>query len=96
MLRLNLSTPLCGTGGAPACSTLGAVGGDVQGFPNGRRLSDDIIDEALQVVEGILLPSPPAIVGMLGDGVNANDKAFGTSFPYVALPFSGSDAAHPG
>jgi hypothetical protein len=96
MLRLNLSTPLCGTGGAPACSTLGAVGGDVQGFPNGRRLTDDIIDEALQVVEGILLPNPPSIVGMLGDGVNANDKPFGNSFPYVALPWSGSDASHPG
>jgi hypothetical protein len=96
MLRLNLSTPLCGTGGAPACSTLGAVGGDPQGFPNGRRLSDDIIDEALQVVEGILLPNPPSIVGQLGDGVNANDKPFGNSFPYVALPFSGSDANSPG
>ena len=94
MLRLNLSTPLCGTNGAPACSTLGAVGGDVQGFPNGRRLSDDIIDEALQVVEGILLPNPPSIVGQLGDGVNANDVSFENSFPYVALPHSGSDA-HP-
>jgi hypothetical protein len=96
MLRLNLDTPLCGTGGAPDCSTLGAVGNDPQGFPNGRRLSDDIIDEALQVVEGILLPNPPSIVPMLGDGVNANDVPFESSFPYVALPHSGSDASSPG
>ncbi len=85
-LRLNMSTPLCGTNGAPACSTLGAVGGDVQGFPNGRRLSDDVIDEALRVVEGVLLPGHAPAVDTLGDGVNANDVPFNATFPYVAFP----------
>ena len=84
MLRLNLSTSVCG---APACDRLGVIGGDPQGYPNGRRLSDDVIDIALQVVEGELIGSPNS----LGDGVNANDVSFTTSFPYLATPWSGSN-----
>ncbi len=90
-LRLNMDTPICGTGGAPACNTLGVIAGDNQGFPNGRRLSDDIIDVALRVVEGVLLPGHPAAVDTLGDGVDKNDVKFNTGFPYVAFPHSGSD-----
>jgi len=68
------------------------IGGDTQGFPNGRRLGDDVIDIALQVVEGELVGS----ANDLGDGVNANDVAFSNTFPYLALPASGSDAdPHP-
>jgi Domain of unknown function (DUF4331) len=93
MLRLNLDTPICGTGAAPACNDLGVIAGDNQGFPNGRRLSDDIIDVALRVTEGVLLPGHPAIVDALGDGVNANDVSFRSHFPYVALPHAGSDAS---
>ena len=89
-LRLNLSTPV-----TAQPNRLGAVGGDVQGFPNGRRLGDDIIDIALQVVEGVLVPDQDAAVKKavsgLGDGVNANDKRFLGSFPYIADPWSGSD-----
>jgi hypothetical protein len=92
MLRLNMNTPLCGTGGAPACNDKGVIAGDNQGFPNGRRLSDDIIDVALRVVEGVLLPGHAPIVEALGDGVNSNDDAFQTDFPYVAYPHHGSDA----
>jgi cell division septation protein DedD len=80
-LRLNMSIP-------PTASPnrLGVVGGDKAGFPNGRRLTDDVVDIALQAVEGVLRPGHPAAVDKLGDGVNANDVAFGTSFPYLALP----------
>ena len=63
------------------------LGGDNAGFPNGRRLADDVIDIELQVVEGELVGSP----NDLGDAVNQNDKAFRGSFPYVALPSAGSD-----
>ena len=88
-LRLNLSTPV---NFRP--NRLGAVGGDVQGFPNGRRLTDDVLDIALQAVEGVLVPDQdPAVkkaVSGLGDGVNANDKAFLPFFPYIADPWSGS------
>ena len=69
---------------------MGVVGGDRNGFPNGRRLGDDVVDIALQVVEGVLLPDRPAIVSKLGDGVNRNDARFSRFFPYVATPHSGS------
>jgi uncharacterized protein DUF4331 len=65
---------------------LGVIGGDKNGFPNGRRLKDDVVDIALQVVGGELVGNP----NNLGDAVNQNDKAFGATFPYVALPVSGS------
>jgi hypothetical protein len=84
-LRLNL-TPFANQ----KPSRLGVVGGDLNGFPNGRRLTDDVVDEALQVVAGQLVGKP----NTLGDGVNANDKAFGTSFPYLALPASGSSSVN--
>jgi hypothetical protein len=88
MIRLNMSIPPCSS----ACSRLGVLGGDLAGFPNGRRLSDDIIDESLRVVLGVLLPNHQAIADTIGDGVDANDVSFNTQFPYVAYPHSGSDA----
>ncbi|MEU6094588.1 DUF4331 domain-containing protein [Streptomyces sp. NPDC047079] len=80
-LRLNTSIK-------PAASPkrLGVLDGDNAGFPNGRRLTDDVIDEALQVVEGELVGSK----NDLGDAVDANDQKFGHSFPYLAQPTSGS------
>ncbi|MGW2931599.1 DUF4331 domain-containing protein [Streptomyces sp. NPDC001156] len=65
---------------------LGVLDGDNAGFPNGRRLTDDVIDEALQVVEGELVGAK----NDLGDAVDANDMKFGHSFPYLAEPTSGS------
>ncbi|MEO7745557.1 MAG: DUF4331 domain-containing protein, partial [Actinomycetota bacterium] len=77
---------------------LGVLGGDNAGFPNGRRLTDDVVDIAIQAVEGAVKvnadgsPKSVNIVKPLaaGDGVNVNDRAFNTTFPYVALPWSGS------
>jgi hypothetical protein len=86
MLRLNTSIPPCST----TCSRLGVLGGDLAGFPNGRRLSDDIVDEALRVILGVLLPNHQPLADTIGDGVNANDVPFNTTFPYVAYPHSGS------
>jgi hypothetical protein len=88
MLRLNIDTPPCSS----SCSTLGVIGGDVAGFPNGRRLSDDIIDVALRVTMGVLLPTHSAGADTLGDGVDANDVPFLNAFPYVGYPTSGSVA----
>lgn len=65
---------------------LGVLGGDRNGFPNGRRLQDDVVDIALQAVAGELKGNP----NDLGDGVDGNDSAFSSSFPYVGLPHSGS------
>jgi len=74
-----------------SCSTLGVVGGDVAGFPNGRRLSDDIVDISLRAVLGVLLPNHQPLADSIGDGVGSNDVSFHSSFPYVGYPTSGSD-----
>lgn len=86
-MRLNMSIAPCEMGPCGAHSDLGVIGGDTAGYPNGRRLTDDIIDISLQVVEGELAGNPNA----LGDGVSVNDSSFEASFPYVAVPHSGSD-----
>ncbi|MFF3908956.1 DUF4331 domain-containing protein [Streptomyces sp. NPDC001848] len=65
---------------------LGVLDGDNAGFPNGRRLTDDVIDEALQVMEGFLVGQKTG----LSDGVDVSDGKFGNSFPYLAEPNSGS------
>jgi hypothetical protein len=66
------------------------VGGDPAGFPNGRRLTDDVLDIAEQVMVGVLTGAKTS----LGDGVDANDVPFRSSFPYVAFPHSGGKAAN--
>jgi hypothetical protein len=96
LLRLN-------TGVAPtdpaSASRLGLLGGDGAGFPNGRRVFDDVTDVALRLVVGGVLAAPfpgfdANIGGRLGDGVNVNDTAYKTSFPYVGEAPSGRDRRH--
>ncbi|MGH2555664.1 MAG: DUF4331 domain-containing protein, partial [Actinomycetota bacterium] len=97
MLRLNTTIPPCEPGTCEKYSPLGVIGGDNAGFPNGRRLADDTIDVALRVVEGVLIPGHDPIVEKLTDGVDKNDLAFQSAFPYLAQPHSGSNASpHPG
>ena len=84
-LKINLATPPSATE-----NRLGVLGGDLAGFPNGRRLADDVVDIELRVVAGALLDPPNTVP--LGDGVDTNDKPFSDKFPYVASPASGFDA----
>lgn len=84
MLRLNMSIPP-----AESPNRLGVLAGDNAGFPNGRRLTDDIVDSSLRVVEGALTGS----TNTLGDGVDTNDVPFQSSFPYLALPHAGPATA---
>jgi hypothetical protein len=82
-----------------AASRLGLLGGDPAGFPNGRRVFDDVTDIALRLVVGGVLAAPfpgfdPNVGGRLGDGVNVNDAPYLTDFPYVALAPSGRDRRH--
>jgi hypothetical protein len=95
-LRINLAIKpaSCGT-----VKRLGVIAGDNCGFPNGRRLGDDVTDVAVRAVAcgygfnlGPCVDSSPN--NLLGDGVNQNDKAFTGSFPYVASPFSGFNSPH--
>ncbi len=82
MLRINTSTAQTAPGSE---NRLGVFGGDNAGFPNGRRLADDVTDIAVQAVAGKLVTGYD-VPSTLGDGVNSNDKAFSTTFPYLASP----------
>ena len=60
----------------------GVLAGDLAGFPNGRRLADDVTDIELRVIAGALLkPSEGGKQIPLGDGVDQNDKPFRSSVP---------------
>ena len=84
-LRLNLS--IAPTAAVGKGNRLGVLGGDLAGYPNGRRLEDDVIDISERAVGGALIGhSLP-----LGDGVDANDVPLQSSFPYEPDPFSGFD-----
>src|SRR3954462_14811398 len=82
-LKINLGVP-------PAAdpNRMGVLGGDLAGFPDGRRLADDVTDESLRVVAGVLKGNNVP----LGDGVDQNDVPFLSTFPYVAAPHSGFDS----
>jgi hypothetical protein len=88
-LRLNMSVQ-------PKASPnrLGVLGGDNAGFPNGRRLTDDVVDIELQALAGATPLTPKFDKkpnNTLGDGVNANDVPFLNSFPYIARPQAYTD-----
>ena len=76
---------------------LGALAGDLQGFPNGRRLADDVTDIELRAVacgygailQGLLGLCNLSPNNIIGDGVDVNENAFLSSFPYVAPPNRG-------
>ena len=90
MLRLNMIIPP-----ASEPKRLGVLAGDVAGFPNGRRLGDDIVDIELRVVAGVLVNGfNVAPNNQLGDGIDANDKPFLPYFPYVAPPHNPFDHSH--
>jgi hypothetical protein len=85
MLRLNLGVPV-----SAKAERLGVLAGDLQGFPNGRRLTDDVVDIALQALEGAAQTGKLVDAIAAGDKVDANDHQFTGTFPYVALPNSGA------
>jgi hypothetical protein len=96
LLRLNTGVPPT----PPAmASRLGLLGGDPAGFPNGRRLFDDVVDITLRVGVGGVLAAPfpgfaPGVNDRLGDGVNVNDAPYRTQFPYLADCPSGRNRRH--
>jgi len=91
VLRVDTTTgavPLIGEGG----NRLSGLGGDTtngkwSGWPNGRRLGDDVVDIALTAVA-----SGPTFssIFFLGDNINANDETYNFVFPYAATPHAGT------
>ncbi len=94
-LRLNVAVPPTSP---EKISNMGVLGGDNAGYPNGRRLGDDVIDISLRAVAGAAYPlfHPGFVVdstgAKLGDGVDFNDLSYRSSFPYTALPHQGFDS----
>ncbi len=96
LLRLN-------TGVAPTptftASRLGLIGGDPAGYPNGRRVFDDVTDITLRVAVGGVLAAPfpgytAGVNDRLGDGVNQDDQRYHRRFPYVGSCPSGRNRRH--
>jgi hypothetical protein len=96
LLRLNTGVPAT----PPAmASRLGLIGGDAAGFPNGRRLFDDVTDITLRVGVGGVLAAPfpgftPGVNDRLGDGVNVDDQPYHAAFPYVGSAPDGRNRRH--
>ncbi len=86
MLRLNLAIPPTP---ADQLNRMGVLGGDLGGFPNGRRVGDDALDIVVQAAAGILVDGTGA---GLGDGVDGNDVPYLDRFPYLASPHAGVPA----
>jgi hypothetical protein len=92
MLRLNMGIPPVAVG-APGYDRLGVLKGDVGGFPNGRRVGDDVLDIVIQAAAGAT-PLTPAFNrspnNALGDGVDSNDVPYLRGFPYLGVPRAGN------
>ena len=93
VLRLNLAIPP-----THEPNRLGLLGGDLAGFPNGRRLADDVVTIELRAVAGAIYPlidaefTPDAAVGAIEDGTfQMPGRVFLDRFPYIGLPYSGYD-----
>jgi hypothetical protein len=87
MLRLNTGIP-------PAVRPhrLGVLAGDVAGFPNGRRVGDDVVDIALQAMAGATPEFQRSPNNSLGDGVEENDRPYLDYFPFLTTPHPGREA----
>ncbi len=92
LLRLNMAIP-------PSSSPniFGIVGGDLAGFPNGRRVQDDAVAIELRAIAGVTIPlvdpsfTPDGAASVITDGTTPNsvNAAFLTSFPYLGVPYDG-------
>jgi Domain of unknown function (DUF4331) len=94
LLRLNMAIPPAGTP-----NILGILGGDLAGFPNGRRVVDDVFTIELRALAGVTIPlvdtsfTPDASASVVTDGLDPSkiNSPFLASFPYLGVPYDGFD-----
>jgi hypothetical protein len=92
VLRLNMAYPASANP-----NRLGLLGGDFDGFPNGRRLTDDVVTIELRAVAGAVLPrvdntfTPDGAANLIEDGTFPPVRQFLDDFPYIGTPYSGYD-----
>jgi len=90
MIRLNVAVKP-----ATKVSNLGIIGGDLAGFPNGRRVPDDAVTVELRAVAGALIPlvdpsfKPDAVAAKVTDGTKNDNPPYLKTFPYVGTPAGG-------
>jgi hypothetical protein len=92
MLRLNVAVP-------PSSdpNPLGLIGGDAAGFPNGRRLTDDVVTIELRAIAGVTYPlvdksyKPDAAAALITQGITPLASRYQSNFPYVGDPYDGYD-----
>jgi Domain of unknown function (DUF4331) len=93
MLRLNVAVP-------PTTSNpnaLGLIGGDAAGYPNGRRVFDDVVSIELKAVAGATIPlvdpsfTPDAAVGAVSSYLTPGNGRYQSTFPYLGTPHDGYD-----
>jgi hypothetical protein len=90
MLRLNVAVP-------PSTNPniLGAAAGDLAGFPNGRRVIDDVVSVELKAIAGLTIPLidpsyvPDGAAGLLADGSASMQNPVLSTFPWLGDPISG-------
>lgn len=93
-LRLNMAIPPTNTP-----SPLGLLGGDPAGFPNGRRVFDDITSVELRAIAGATYPlvnksyTPDPAASLLTDGLDPSSTSYLSQFPYLGTPQSGYHTA---
>jgi hypothetical protein len=100
LLRVNVAIPPTRANS----NRLGVIGGDLGGFPNGRRPGDDVVDILERVVGGGILSAQRTGQGgafgalfpnnALNDGVDTNDVPYLVNFPYLGVPHEGFTHAH--
>jgi hypothetical protein len=92
MLRLNVAVPP-----ASKPNPLGVVGGDLAGFPNGRRVFDDVVTVELRAIAGITYPlvdksyTPDGAASKIDQGIAPGPNRYQSSFPYLGTPHDGFD-----
>ena len=92
MLRLNVAIPPASTP-----NPLGLIGGDPAGFPNGRRVADDVVTIELRAIAGVTYPlidssyKPDAAASLITQGLTPAPSRYLPTFPYVGLPYDGYD-----
>jgi len=92
MLRLNVAVP-------PTANPnpLGLIGGDAAGFPNGRRLIDDVVTIELRAIAGVTYPlvdktyKADAAAALITQGITPAASRYQSTFPYVGDPYDGYD-----
>jgi hypothetical protein len=90
MLRLNMAIKP-----SDKPSKFGLLGGDASGFPNGRRVMDDIVAIELRAIAGATIPlvdksyKPDKAAGELTDGTHNTNSPYLNHFPYLGTPGGG-------